>query len=155
MATLRKVLRRAGRTVDETDDLIQDAFVRLYMYRLSRQVNEPEAFLVRTVKNLYIDRVRQRSNRGVHETLDPDVLALIDPRPLPEDVLADQQKLRRLTAGLAELHPRTSEVLMLYRFEGCSHAQIGARLGISVSAVEKHIAKGVLFLTEWMSEERS
>jgi DNA-directed RNA polymerase specialized sigma24 family protein len=43
--------------------------------------------------------------------------------------------------------------VLLQRIEGFSHAQIAARLGITVSAVEKHIAKAALFLSDWMNKE--
>lgn len=152
LTTLRKVLRPTGRTVDETDDLIQEAFLRLQTYRRSRHVAVPEAFLVRTVKNLYVDMMRQRSNRGQHTTVDNEVLHLIDPTPPPDEVLVHQQSLQKLKAGVRALTPRTREVLLLYRIDGLSQAQIAARLSISVSAVEKHIAKAALHLSEWMAE---
>ena len=53
----------------------------------------------------------------------------------------------------ARLAPRTREVILLHRFEGFSHAQVGERLGITVSAVEKHVAKATLFLSDWMLEQ--
>ncbi|MBL8270619.1 RNA polymerase sigma factor [Steroidobacter sp.] len=149
---LRKVLRPTGRSIDDTDDLIQEAFLRLQTYRRSRHIDEPEAFLVRTVKNLYVDMMRQRARRGTHVTADNELLHLLDPTPAPDEVLVHQQNFQKLKGGLCELSPRTREVLLLYRIDGLSHAQIAAQLQISVSAVEKHIAKAMLHLSEWMAE---
>jgi RNA polymerase sigma-70 factor (ECF subfamily) len=116
-------------------------------------VREPEAFLVRTVRNLSVDILRRRTQRGPHITLATERLHLVDQSPAPDEVLASQQRLQRLRAGLEALPPRTREVVLLQRIEGFSHAQIGARLGITVSAVEKHIAKAALFLADWMNKE--
>jgi DNA-directed RNA polymerase specialized sigma24 family protein len=51
---LRKLLISRGRTVDDADDLIQEAFLRLEVYCRDHQVRQPEAFLVRTTLNLSI-----------------------------------------------------------------------------------------------------
>lgn len=152
---LRKLLRSRGRTMDETDELIQEAFLRLQVYRRERHVKEPEAFLVRTVQNLHIDLVRSRVRRGTQLEADSARIQLVDPKPSPVEVLAAQQRLQRLKAGLEALHPRTREIMLLHRVEGFSHAQIATRLGVTVSAVEKHIAKAGLFLSDWMTEEQS
>jgi len=52
---LRRLLRSRGRSLDDTDDLIQEAFLRLQLYCRDHQVEQPEAFLVRTVLNLSTD----------------------------------------------------------------------------------------------------
>ena len=150
---LRKLLRHKGRSADDADDLIQEAFLRLQQYRASRHVQEPEAFLVRTVQNLAIDAIRRKARRGSNVTLDHPVRQLIDPQPLPDEVLANRQRLQRLRTGLEQLSPRTREVVMLHRLEGYSQAQIAEQLQITVSAVEKHVAKAALFLSDWMTEE--
>jgi RNA polymerase sigma factor (sigma-70 family) len=153
ISKLRKFLRHRGRTGDEADELIQEAFLRLQAYRQERPVREPEAFLVRTVQNLTVDASRRRRTRGTHVDVEVEGVRLIDPGPAPDEVLTAQQRLRHLRAGLEALAPRTREVVLLQRIEGFSHAQIAARLGITVSAVEKHIAKAALFLADWMAGE--
>jgi DNA-directed RNA polymerase specialized sigma24 family protein len=37
----------------------------------------------------------------------------------------------------------------MHRLNNLKYHEIASQLGISQSAVEKHIAKAVLFLTEW------
>jgi DNA-directed RNA polymerase specialized sigma24 family protein len=41
---------------------------------------------------------------------------------------------------------RTREIFFMHRLQGFSHAEIAARLNISKSAVEKHIASAVTIL---------
>lgn len=150
MTRLRKLLRQRGKSGDEADDVIQEAFLRLQTYRQEHRIHQPEAFLVRTVLNLSVDAKRRRERWGSTAVVDSEVQPLIDPGPTPDEVLASQQRLQHLRNGLESLAARTREVLLLHRIEGFSHAQIAERLGITVSAVEKHVAKGALFLTEWM-----
>jgi RNA polymerase sigma factor (sigma-70 family) len=152
LTKLRKLLLSRGRTVDDTDDLIQEAFLRLELYCRDHQVQQPEAFLVRTALNLSVDERRSaHARRIVAERV--ETLALIDPRPTPDEVLATQQRLQRMKRGLQTLSPRVREVFLMNRLEGYSYGQIAERLDISESAVEKHIAKASQFLWEWMNRE--
>jgi RNA polymerase sigma-70 factor (ECF subfamily) len=57
-----------------------------------------------------------------------------------------------LRAGLAALRPRQREVFLLNRVDGFSFVQISTQLNISMSMVEKHAAKAILFLTNWMDD---
>jgi RNA polymerase sigma-70 factor (ECF subfamily) len=151
---LRRLLRSRGRTVEDADDLIQEAFLRLQVYCRNHTVEQPEAFLVRTALNLSTDQARydrrQRLDYGVLEKL-----ALVDPSPSPDAVYAGQKRLLHWKRGLAALSPRRREVFLLNRLEGYSFPQIAERLGISLSMVEKHAARAVLFLTDWMEQEES
>jgi len=62
---LLNFLRRKGRSHEDSEDLIQEAMLRLHCYRRSEQpvVNE-EAFLTHAVQNLAIDLHRRRA--GCH-----------------------------------------------------------------------------------------
>ncbi len=146
---LRGVLRRRGRTRDEADELIQEAFLRLQVYSRGHQVQQAEAFLVRTALNLSVDRHRRaHADRMVANAL--ETLPLADPGPSPDEVCNTQQRLQHLRAGLDSLSPRAREVFLMHRLDGYSHAQIAAQLGITLSMVEKHMARAALFITDWM-----
>jgi RNA polymerase sigma factor (sigma-70 family) len=152
LTKLRRLLISRGRTLDDTDDLIQEAFLRLELYCRDHQVRQPEAFLVRTALNLSVDERRTaHARRMIAERVES--LALIDPHPTPDEVLATQQRLQRMKRGLQTLSPRVREVFLMNRLEGYSYGQIAERLAISESAVEKHIAKASRFLWEWMNRE--
>jgi RNA polymerase sigma factor (sigma-70 family) len=47
---------------------------------------------------------------------------------------------------LLELPERTRQIFVLRRLEGLSYFEIGRRLGVSVSAVEKHMQRAVRHL---------
>lgn len=56
-------------------------------------------------------------------------------------------------AALDSLGPRTREIFLLHRLDGLKYREIAAQLDITVSAVEKHIAKASLFLVNWVEGE--
>ncbi len=57
----RRLLRSRGRSIDDTEDLIQEAFLRLQVYCRDKDVAQTEAFLVRTALNLSIDQHRRET----------------------------------------------------------------------------------------------
>lgn len=57
----------------------------------------------------------------------------------PERILLGKERLAKATQIMHGMPPRTREVFLLHRFEEMTYPAIGAALGISVSAVEKHI----------------
>ncbi len=148
---LRRLLHSRGQRSDETEDLIQEAFLRLRQYDRERTVKQPEAFLVRTVLNLLTDRRRQRGLIRVSDEI--ETLSLVDPSPTPDVVLDGQRRLLHFKAGLRALSPRQREVFILNRIEGHTFAQVAERLGITVSMAEKHAARALLFLGDWMDQQ--
>lgn len=146
---LRRLLRSRGRSADDTEDLMQEAFLRLQVYTRENVVQHTEAFMVRTVLNLSAEMGRKSKYLQTNDGADATVL--VDPAPLPDEVLAGQQRLLRLREGLQHLNPRPREVFLLNRVDGYSYVQIAERLGISVSMVEKHIARASFFLADWMA----
>ena len=58
----------------------------------------------------------------------------------------------RATAALLELPDRTRIIFVLRRLEGMKYSEIAHKLGISVSAVEKHMLRAMSYLTERMRD---
>ena len=98
-AKLRRVLRRKGRSHDEADDLIQEAFLRLHVYCRAHAIRNTGGFLFRTALNLAFDRTRRERVAAVVPG-GLDELPLVDPYPLPDEVCAGQERLQRMRAGL-------------------------------------------------------
>jgi RNA polymerase sigma-70 factor (ECF subfamily) len=111
-------------------------------------VLEPEAFLMRTALNLSTDAYRMSRNHGEQVILDEVVIA--DGSPGLEAVLLARERVTRLSDCLGRLDARTRDIFLAHRIDGMSYQEIARRHRVSVSAVEKHIAKAMLLLTGWM-----
>ena len=142
---LSELLRGLGRSREDAEDLIQEAFLRLHVYCQTHEVRQKEAFLVRTVQNLSVDAHR-RAHRELYVDEPVETLPLLDVRLTPDEDAAVQERLDQVRATLDSLSPRTREVFLMHRLDGYSSGQIAESFGISVSAVEKHIARAVLAL---------
>jgi len=145
---VRAALMRRGRTMHDADDLVQEAWVRLACYESEQRVDKPEAFLMRTALNLSIDSHRMRVNHGEEVLLEEVVL--IDATPTTEAVVLARERVARLSVCLGRLSEKTRDIFLAHRIDGMSYQQIAQRHQLSISTVEKHIAKATLQITSWM-----
>ncbi|ROT93428.1 sigma-70 family RNA polymerase sigma factor [Altererythrobacter sp. FM1] len=146
---LSALLKKRGISDSDAEELVQEAFLRLLQYRKDNEVGREEGFLVRTAVNLSIDANR-RARRFDVVSEPVDDLLLVDETPDPERVAIGRSRLEHLVAGFERLDPKTRAMVKARRIEGLSMREIALRDGVSVSAVEKRIAKAMLFLSVWM-----
>lgn len=139
---LRQVAKLSGRPQDASD-YVNDAYVRMFEHG-GVPIRNLEAFMVRVAVNRARDEHRRHRRRQV--SMDQDLDAIADAGPLPEEILDARQRLQAVHAVLAKLNPRTRQILLMHRLDGMRYRDIAERLGISESAVEKHVAKAALGL---------
>ena len=84
--------------------------------------------------------------RGSHDAYNETVHAVEDFSP--ERVYSGREELGCLLTGLRELPERTRNVFLLARLENMKQAEIARRLGVSVSGVEKHLARAIAHLSQ-------
>lgn len=143
---LIREVRARTRGKSDAEELLHAAYLRLLRYRAQQTVDNVAAFLVRTAVNIGVDNYRH--DRFIADVA-PENAGLCENSPLQDEVLASRARLERVRQGLSRLTPRTREVFLMHRLDDMKYREIAERLGISQSAVEKHIAKAALFLTEW------
>lgn len=103
---------------------------------------------MRAALNLSIDDYRNSRNRGEQVMLDE--IEIADAMPTAETILLARERIARLSESLAELDPKTRRIFLAHRVEGLSYGEIAQEQRLSVSAVEKHIAKAALLVTRAM-----
>lgn len=146
----RALLRRVSQCAhgrNDAEDLLHSAWLRLERYRAEHAVQNTQAFLVRTAVNIGIDD--SRHERILPREREDRASEIASDAPLQDEVIAARARLERVKEGLAKLTPRTREVFLMHRIEEMKYREIAEVLGISQSAVEKHIARAALFLAEW------
>lgn len=149
---LRRLVRR-GVPRDDAEDAIQEAFVRLCLAQREQRIYNSAAFVTAVVGKIQIDHWR-RAQRHERRFADfAEDLDFIDPSPQAPDYVQANQRLERMWDRLEQLSPRTRDVFFQHRIEGRTYAQIAAALRISISAVEKHIARAAIAIADEESAE--
>ena len=122
--------------------------------RADEQIASPLAYLYRLGSNLLLDDVRQQRRQAARESAWADLQGadLGDARasdmPSPEQAADAQARLRRLLAEVDRLPPQTRRAFTLHKLQGLSHADAARAMGVSRSAVEKHISLALKLLVE-------
>jgi len=117
-------------------------------YQQEQVVERPEAFLMRTALNLSIDAHRTSVSHG--ESVLLEEVVLVDASPAIEDVLLARERLARLSICLGRLSEKSRSIFLAHRVDGLTYREIADRHDLSITTVEKHIAKASLQLTTWM-----
>jgi RNA polymerase sigma factor (sigma-70 family) len=140
-------LRRV-RDPAEAEDLAHDVFVRLGGIPLE-QLRSADAYVFQVAANLLKDRARRSKVRADYaasvvqadEAGDPET-----PSFDPERIETARRSLTALVARLSELPARTREIFILYRIENVPRRDIAQAYDLSISSVEKEVARATAYL---------
>lgn len=150
---LKRYFRRYLNQAD-ADDLVQEVYVGMQARRAEAPIENVEGYIFRVAANV-LHRYRQRGavNQRTFTDMTAATVSASD-SPSVERLLISREDLRSALTIIQELSPRTRDVFVLHRFEELSYNAIATRLGVSVSAVEKHIMLALRALSKLRSECR-
>jgi RNA polymerase sigma factor (sigma-70 family) len=141
---LRAYLRGCFPTLQDIDDLIQDAYARLLRARDAGKIAHPKAYLFATARNAALDLFRRGKIVSIEGLADFEQLSVLEDGPDAAESASHEQDIQILTAAIAALPPRCREILTLRKLGGRSHREIAEALGISEHTVNAQLAIGVL-----------
>jgi RNA polymerase sigma factor (sigma-70 family) len=131
---------------NDVEDLVQEVLLRIQKRQPAPVVNNVEGYLFEVAANVLIDRGRRdRTRRRSDHCEFQEIHHPVDEMS-PERVLQGREQMARAMAALNELPERTRRVFILVRFEEMSYKLVAQRVGVSVSAVEKHVMKALRHL---------
>lgn len=131
---------KLGNSFDAAD-LAQDTFVRVLRHRHELDaLREPRAYLTTIAKRLLLNHHRRRSIEAAYL----EALALIPEAhaPSPEQRLLILETLQEIDEMLAGLSMPARQAFLMAQLEGLSHADIAARLNVSLRSVHRYIVRG-------------
>jgi RNA polymerase sigma-70 factor (ECF subfamily) len=150
-AALRSYFRKRV-PPNDVEDLIQEVFVGLYSRRSAEPIENPEGYLFTVASNTLLRKRRTDARRwaAADELSNLSWVEAIT----PERILAGRERLDAAMLALRALPDRTRHVFLLHRFEDMTYRAIASQIGISVSAVEKHMMNALRALGAAMEGER-
>ncbi|MBN2971039.1 RNA polymerase sigma factor [Roseomonas aeriglobus] len=148
---LRFLTARVGDAA-EAEDLLQELWIRIQAADIGPVANG-RAYLYRAAQNLVLDRVTARKRRAARESDWAAGARAPIPGPEPADpakdaeaTLIEREETALLASAIAALPEAAGRAFRLHKLDGLPHAEVAARLGISRSGVEKHIALAMVHL---------
>ncbi len=147
---IQAFLRRHWPDQGEVQDLRQEAYARIYEAARRGQPAQVKPFVMTTVRNLMIDRIRRSRIVSIEAMADVESAAARTDDITPERHLSARDELRRLQQGLARLPARCRQVVELRKIHGLSQREVAARMGIGEDAVERQTLLGMRALADFM-----
>jgi RNA polymerase sigma factor (sigma-70 family) len=134
-------LRLLARDRAETEDLMQDAFLKVWeRWEHVRSLDDPSGYLYRTAMNLHRKRLRRAAVAIRHA---------IGPRP-PHDQLDEVESRDTVLRALATLSPRQRMSLVLMDLLDYSSEEAGRLMGVKATTVRVLVSQGRAALRDSM-----
>ena len=144
---------RFGNGPPDPEDVVQEAFRRVYEYENLSAVQNIKAFIWRTARNLVLDSKKTTKTRA---SFDFEIERLYFPirgdNLSPENVVCAREQLRTINQILSRMPERRRDAFIMYRVSGLTLQTIADKFGVSVPAVRKQVATAQAELHAWFIE---
>lgn len=124
----------------ESEDIVQELFVRIWEKRLFEKITNLKIYLFISVRNSSVAFVKNHYNREGIDDLEMETLYDWDD-DFSEDVIAD--KRRQLTELLKKLSPKEYEVLMKIIVNEKKYKEVAQEMEVSVNTVKMHLKRAM------------
>lgn len=151
-AALRKHVRRLVTPDLDVDDVVSESLTRAYAADDWQRITNGRSYLFRIARNLLVDAARRRAVVSFEVMADLEALNIADDAPSADAIVSAREELRRLEDVVDGLPPRCRQVFLLRRIHDHSLNEIAVELNVSVSTVEKHLARAMELVTRALAE---
>lgn len=137
LGELRRYVHRLTGDPDLSEDVAQDAVLRLVKANRSMTIQQPRAWLYRAATNIVRDQARHEAMRLRRQPAAES--QLVDS---PEEDLERRELIRGVRAALEQIPPRDRELLIL-RESGFRHREIADIIGVKAESVSTLAARAL------------
>ncbi len=135
------IVKQFGLRDEETEEIVQEAFVRVFENRHRLEPDKIRAFLVTTARNLTIDGLRKKKRQKVVYIEDQESSVNTN-----EDIWKNDPRrileAQAVSEFLAEIKDKPgSDVLIMYYQEGLTTKEIADRLNEGVNTVTSRLSR--------------
>jgi RNA polymerase sigma-70 factor (ECF subfamily) len=146
---LKARMRRICPSGFDVDDLVAESLARAYAAKDIDRIKAGRGYLFTIARNLLIDATRRDTIISLDFVADLDILKSDDTL---EASLTARDQLRKLQSIIDALPPQCRRVFLLRRVHEFSLGEIAEQMSLSVSTVEKHLAKAVSLVAKGVTE---
>lgn len=142
--TLRNFVYYKCGDVQQAEDIVQDAYIKLWDNCSKVIFEKAKSFLYTVARNLFLNEVAHKKIVLQHRVHLPEDKTI----ETPQFLLEEQEFMKRLKGVIASLPEKQREVFLLSRIDKKKYAEISEIVGISVKAVEKRMSQALVILRE-------
>ncbi|MEO0580653.1 MAG: sigma-70 family RNA polymerase sigma factor [Bacteroidota bacterium] len=128
--------------LDQAEDYVQEAFLRLWKNCAKVPLGKAKSFLFKVAQNLFLHQVEHQKVVQKYLRRQAQPISMEH----PQFQIEEQELLNRLEEAIANLSEKQRTVFLLHRMDGKSYKEIAEMLDISVKSVEKRMHRALLVL---------
>ncbi|MDD4192767.1 MAG: RNA polymerase sigma-70 factor [Mangrovibacterium sp.] len=129
---------RYGLSFDVAEDLVQDLFARLWENRKSTVITTSiKSYLFQSTRNLCLNYLKHNEVKKRFR----DYSLHVQSDRFYNDTIIEEELNYAIYQAIEDLPPKCREVLKLSRFEGKSHDEISAKMGITKKTINNQLGK--------------
>lgn len=133
---------RFGDGPPDPEDVVQEAFQRVFARADTTNIRNLKAYVWRTARNLVFEDRKRESVRTKYELeIERLYFAVKGENLSPENVITAREQLAAINATLSGMSDRRRRAFLLYRIEGLTLERVADTLQISITAVRKHVSR--------------
>ena len=140
---LKRYLSRFIYKPEDIEDMTQETFLRAYSATQKRKIDFPKAYLFKVARNVAFAELSKK-NRQLTDYLEELPAEELGDGTTIDDELMAQQRVKLYCDAIAEMPPRCRRVFLMRKVHAMSHKDIATELGVTVSAVERNITRGLV-----------
>lgn len=150
---LVRYISRYFRRTQEAEDVVQEAFVKVIEAQREREIQSPKAYLYQTARNMAFT---QQSKKAFKLT---DTMGDVFPESdlLFTKSMEEQYEVREnfevYCRAVRSLPVKCRRAFVLCRVYGYSQKEVAADMGVSVKAIEGHLARATRRCMDFMDAE--
>jgi RNA polymerase sigma factor (sigma-70 family) len=139
-------------TPSDVDDLIQDAYARLWSVEFTRITNA-RSYLFAVVRNLLLEHARRARIVPMERLGEIEMLRIPSDEPGPDRRVNARQELEKLERMVAGLPEQCRRAFQMQKFQCLSQRQIALKMNITERTVEKYLATALARVLDALKQE--
>lgn len=121
--------------IDAAEDIVQDAFVKLWDNCKNVNYSTVKNFLFTIANNIFLNKVKH--NKVIHNYQQGNKKESTNESP--EFLFLEEEFYNKLTKAIDELPEKQREVFIMSRIEKLKYKAIAEQLGVTTKAIEKRM----------------
>jgi RNA polymerase sigma-70 factor (ECF subfamily) len=138
-------------SVDESKDIIQDVFLKMWIDRENiTKIKNLNAYIFKTAQNRMIDNLRKFSRERFSLNDLSDINIMEDNKEKPDEIFFAKENRLIFQEAISQLSDQQKKIYQSHREQGKLLKDIAQEMNLSLSTVQNHMNKAIKNIREYV-----
>ncbi|GGA90776.1 sigma-70 family RNA polymerase sigma factor [Ornithinibacillus halotolerans] len=131
----------------ETEDLLQETFIKAHIALLANDIDEIKPWLFKVGYYTFIDRTRKEKRYVITDKFTQKDFNT------PENIVTENNSYEELLGYLDKINPMEKQAILLCDVHDCTYEQAANILNIKLNTLKSHVSRGRKKLRKMLTKE--